>query len=362
MIIDGDSDVETAQVRKKKRDAKATQEAKDLKKQAMGYMAPCFWMVCVSISFYQFLTEALPKAWIAAPISSAIYELGVPLSLALFFYVALTDPGKVPSKVRGASGVEELMRKLEQRGGENFDVGRLCTTTWVLKHPRTKYCKVTGACVEEFDLFCRWLNVAIGKGNHRLFIIFACVEVVTQLAHLCICFQVALKLVPWRPHDISTPLSMVASIGEQDAISGFSQRAFTYSAWVAQVFQQVPLTVMLGVLQGCTSPAIFMLIVHQLRLVSINLTTNETIDSRRYKHFWEITGDGLTVFRNPFDKGSIWRNCVDFWWLQRRSDHGPGACPLPMTKSALKDVAAHALPTALGHWPMFGMTGQKRGA
>lgn len=343
VIIDGDSDVETAQLQKKKLEVKARQEAKDLKKQALGYMAPCFWMVCVSLSLYQFLTEALPTVWKAAPISAVLYELGVPISLALFFYVALTDPGKVASKVKGASGVEEVIRKLEQRAGEKIDIGRLCTTTWVLKDERTKYCKMTGACVEEFDHFCGWLNTAIGKGNHRPFILLACAEVLTQVAHLWMCVQVALHLVPWRTNDITTtPMPMVASIEELDPISGFSHKAFTFSAWVALVFEQAPLTVMVIVLQGLTSPCIFMLVMHQLRLVAVNLTTNEMMNSRRYQHFWETTGDGRTVFRNPFDKGSAWSNCVDFWWLQRRSNHGPRACTASIHQDLTSWGTAHS--------------------
>merc|ERR1711865_1209494 len=139
-----------------------------------------------------YLTDMRSTSWELSPVFSLAFELGVPLSLALFFYTCLTDPGKVPPAIKSKSGVEELMRaldsaavgsgdKLVDSAGRRLSFNRLCTTTFVLKGLRTKYCTQTGACVEEFDHFCGWLNCAIGKGNHRPFIALAFVEASTQL-------------------------------------------------------------------------------------------------------------------------------------------------------------------------------------
>merc|ERR1719499_2746485 len=96
------------------------------------------------------------------------------------------DPGKLPARTKGASGVEELMRALDSDGPTNSvpDISRLCTTTWVLKDLRTKYCAQTGACVQEFDHWCVWLNCSIGKKNHRQFMCLAIVENLTQITYL----------------------------------------------------------------------------------------------------------------------------------------------------------------------------------
>merc|ERR1719223_2161906 len=103
------------------------------------------------------------------------------------------DPGKLPARTKGSSGVEELMRALDTDGPSNSmpDLSRLCTTTWVLKDLRTKYCAQTEACVREFDHYCVWLNCAIGRGNHRQFVFLACIEWLTQICHLYLLYNVA---------------------------------------------------------------------------------------------------------------------------------------------------------------------------
>merc|ERR1712216_558239 len=128
-------------------------------------------------------------------------------SLALFFYTAFRDPGKVPPRIKSASAVEEFMLALNvaalgeppvDASGHKLDFKRLCTTTWVLKGLRTKYCTTTGACIEEFDHFCVWLNASIGRGNHRAFIALALVELMTQMCHIYLCIAMGLRLVAYN--------------------------------------------------------------------------------------------------------------------------------------------------------------------
>merc|ERR1712185_445776 len=113
-----------------------------------------------------------------------------------------------------------------------------------------------------------------------------------------------------------------------------------------------------------TFPAVVLLAVWQLWLVTRNLTTNESENVGRYNHFWVSTVgvmDGSASrgeawiwvppclclwcwkcfldwflvqkveriserwrhgqrFINPFDKGSLWLNCLDFWWTRRRAE------------------------------------------
>lgn len=277
-------------------------------------MPPTFWIIMVSLAVYQFLTEGQSAAFRVAPITTILFLLGVPSSLVLFFYVALTDPGRVPARVVGASGVEELMRKLEQDDGCAADFERLCLTTWVLKGRRTKYCKETGACVDEFDHFCGWLNVAIGKGNHRPFIFLAVFECLTQFTHFWLCFQVASDVVP---------LSNIPELPNGADSASMSVKALNNSAWFGTVAQMLPITIMIMFVHAVTAPLILCLASHQIRLVGVNLTTNEMMNVKRYAHFWDWTGDGRRVFKNPFHKGTVYANCMDFWWLRRRGDLGP---------------------------------------
>merc|ERR1719171_815223 len=134
-------------------------------------------------------------SYTVAPHASLAFEIGIPLTLAIFAYTALMDPGKVPPKMPGNSGVEEIMKALDSPDEHVVDISRLCTTTWVLKGLRAKYCKETGAVVEEFDHYCIWLNCAIGRNNHRPFIVLAIVEFLTQLSHIYVCWASAKELV-----------------------------------------------------------------------------------------------------------------------------------------------------------------------
>jgi len=143
--------------------------------------------------------------------------------------------------------------------------------------------------------------VAIGKGNHRPFIILALVEVSTQMCHLYLCWVAATMLV----------------------------KSSNFGEWFAGVAVAYPLTAMMVCLQGFTTPGVLMLCFHQLRLIIINMTTNEMINCHRYDHFWrEVqtdTGGTRKMFSNPFDKGGAYANCVDFWCRRRRADLGPRA-------------------------------------
>jgi len=72
-----------------------------------------------------------------------------------------------------------------------------------------------------------------------------------------------------------------------------------------------------------TLPGVVMLVVHQLRLVATNMTTNEMINAHRYSHFWETKPNSKQkVFSNPFNKGGALSNCIDFWWSRRRAELG----------------------------------------
>mmetsp|Transcript_59659 Transcript_59659/g.155131 ORF Transcript_59659/g.155131 Transcript_59659/m.155131 type:complete len:650 (-) Transcript_59659:59-2008(-) len=259
---------------------------------------PAFWLVCVSLATFQYITELRAASYDVAPTASMLFELGVVMSLCFFFYVALTDPGKLPTGIKGRSGVEELMKALDGGvpEGQEPDLSRLCTTTWVLKDLRTKYCTQTGACVSEFDHYCVWLNTSIGRGNHRQFVGLALVEWFTQLTHIYLCWNMMRELVSY------------SSMG----------------TWLFGVLTGYPLLTFIFLIQCLTAPWVLMLIVHQLRLVVSNLTTNEMMNMHRYEHFWvavmESPGQLQKRFHNPFSKGGWFKNCMDFWWWRTRSE------------------------------------------
>jgi hypothetical protein len=274
-----------------------------MKDKAAHKIFPVFWLVCVSMAMFEYLMDLRMTSYQVAPTAALLFELGVPMSVALFAFVVFKDPGKIPARTKGHSGVEELMKALDGGSEDSsaLDISRLCTTTWVLKDLRTKYCTQTGACVEEFDHYCVWLNTSIGKGNHREFVGLAIVEWCTQVVHIYLCWCMTLSLVPYQ------------SLGN----------------WVFGVMTGYPLLALIWIVQIITAPWVFMLVLHQGRLIAMNLTTNEMMNMHRYEHFWSAVqlapGRTQKMFRNPFNKGNYLKNCLDFWWSRGRSDRGPAS-------------------------------------
>jgi len=301
-IADGDIEAGGKQLSRKVVD-KDKKKMDELMQKAMSSVFATFWLVCVSLSVFQYINDLRVICWQNAPKATMAFELGVPTSLLLFFFTALSDPGKVPARVKSKSGVEELMRVYSKGTAaevKEADIGRLCTSSWNMKGLRTKYCKSTGACVEEFDHFCGWLNVAIGKGNHRPFMFLAVAEVSTQIVFLYLCWTASYTL---------------------------TKPGSTFLEWFSELASGYPLMMLMIVIHGFTAPGILMLTFYQLRLVAMNLTTNEMMNAHRYKHFWKEVDVGTGVprktFKNIFNKGSMIANCVDFWFTRRRSEFGP---------------------------------------
>merc|ERR1712032_46486 len=93
----------------------------------------------------------------------------------------------------------------------------------------------------------------------------------------------------------------------------------TFLTWLWGVVLGYPMIIILAVLQLLTAPWILVLLFQQLRLVSLNMTTNEMMNMHRYEHFW-VYYMGQRRMRNPFNKGGPVCNCFDFWWARHRSD------------------------------------------
>eukprot|EP00441_Pelagodinium_beii_P043418 CAMPEP_0197627214 /NCGR_PEP_ID=MMETSP1338-20131121/5878_1 /TAXON_ID=43686 ORGANISM="Pelagodinium beii, Strain RCC1491" /NCGR_SAMPLE_ID=MMETSP1338 /ASSEMBLY_ACC=CAM_ASM_000754 /LENGTH=557 /DNA_ID=CAMNT_0043197869 /DNA_START=35 /DNA_END=1705 /DNA_ORIENTATION=- len=284
MGVDPEVGYDSVYVRRKK-------EEMDVWREKARSNIPCtFWLMCVSLALFEYLTDLRPLVYLLSPYAALAFELGVPTAVLLFYSVMFSDPGKVPARHKGKSAVEEIMAALKEGSDSEVpDIDRLCFSTWVMKGLRQKYCKVTKACVEDFDHFCGWINVAIGKGNHRRFIFLAATEVTTQILHFYLCVLVL-----------------------ADQVTSTS-----VWNWIYNAVMQWPGVCFMMVVQGVSAPGIIFLLGAHLMMIVQNLTTNEQINWTRYKHFFEEEGSGdykRRVFKNPFNKGNVFRNCYDFWW------------------------------------------------
>ena len=246
-------------------------------------LVPVLCHMAAMLAIYEHLSFSRTARWKLAPHAAAVFEVAVPAVLGGFQYIARMDPGVVPEN----SGIERLMRMIDSEMPPSAlpQLKQLCTTTWVLKGPRTKYCSVSGTCIERFDHYCVLLDTPIGRGNHRFFLFLMLVEVIAQVSHFTLCLTTLLSDERARP------------------------------LWQALLLvSQHPALALLVVVHCATLPGIMCLIIVQLVLISQNLTVNELINMRRYEHFWKAP---QAAFFNPFSKGSSFRNCMDFWWKER---------------------------------------------
>merc|ERR1712107_375702 len=85
----------------------------------------------------------------------------------------------------------------------------------------------------------------------------------------------------------------------------------SYFQWVIHVGSAYPMLFMCAGLHIMTAPMVLGLSIGQLRLISKNVTMNEMLNMHRYKHFWS-TSAGTKSYQNPFHKGGVLANCLDF--------------------------------------------------
>ncbi|CAK9080974.1 Probable protein S-acyltransferase 23 (Probable palmitoyltransferase At2g14255) (Zinc finger DHHC domain-containing protein At2g14255) [Durusdinium trenchii] len=246
---------------------------------------PIFCHVACACAVWEHWLTSRPFRWLQMPKITTCFECLLPVVLGFAQCIIRMDPGVIQKQKD--SGIKELISMLEKGVlRESLPKTRqLCTSTWVLKGLRTKYCRQTGTCIEEFDHFCILLDVPIGRGNHRPFLLLMFLEVVAQLSHsmLCIC----------------TLILEAPPAGIRGVVTNCTQH---------------PMVACLFALHCATIPGIMFLILVQAALISQNLTMNEIMHMRRYEHFWSAD----QRFTNPFSKGSVVRNCLDFWWTRTR--------------------------------------------
>eukprot|EP00438_Fugacium_kawagutii_P002425 Skav223579 [mRNA] locus=scaffold4852:25068:26591:+ [translate_table: standard] len=247
-------------------------------------VVPVFCHCACACAIYEHVTVSRSLRWLAMPTATLIFEVSVPVILVLSQYIIRMDPGIVPE----ADGLKEFMALVaSDLPREKLPkLKQLCTTTWILKGLRTKYCSMTSNCIQEFDHFCILLNAPIGKRNHRLFICLIILEVVSQISHCTLCLCTLAHEGPYR----------------------------TYSQAMNALMQNPAIAFLLFV-HSATVPGIGLLILVQLTLISQSITMNEALHMYRYEHFWSER-----KFTNPFSKGSIARNCWDFWWMRTRGE------------------------------------------
>ena len=254
--------------------------------QVTRRVVPVFCHGACACAVWEHVAVSRSLRWLAMPRVSFIFEVSVPVILTLAQYIIRMDPGLAAQ----ADGVGEFISQVASDLPREMlpKPKQLCTTTWILKDLRTKYCSLTGSCIEEFDHFCILLNAPIGRKNHQPFLCLLILEVISQMTHgaLCLC-----------------------------TLAHTAIGSTTYSE-AGTALMQHPVITFLLVVHVTTVPGISLLILVQFALISQNVTMNEMLHMQRYEHFWSKE----KRFINPFSKGNVYRNCLDFWWTRTRGE------------------------------------------
>ena len=159
-------------------------------------------------------------------------------------------------------------------------------TCWRLRGPRMKHCPAVGACVEGFDHYCAFSDIAIGEGNHRLFVCVLFLEILMQISCAFVQFYAFKLVLAMAPYD--------------------GRWWHLCHIFVATLFNGVVLVLLTDL--------------ERAQCIGIvgNLTYYEVQKRQSIPHFWPTS----TLFQNPFTDG-YYGNCTAFWTNSRRMTIDP---------------------------------------
>jgi palmitoyltransferase len=194
--------------------------------------------------------------------------------------VSVSDPGFVTAamlkSLRRGSSASSADREVDDRLNHSElwagNWGQLCVTCKFVKPFGTKHCSMRDKCVARFDHYCPWMGNAIGKRNHRDFVIFLILETIA----MTIAFIVAIV----RFNEESPTEKLEAQLG----------------------------IVVFAFFDAVTLIPVIMLTVSQIFQAAQNITTNELSNTHRYSYLRSEAG-----FVNPFDRGSYAANLRGFF-------------------------------------------------
>lgn len=158
-----------------------TYVAKFCLKQKDRHLATAGWYAGALVTGSLVLvTKIFPTFRAMNPYAAPLIAAWCVLTLVMFtcyIRACLCDPGAIFSRLQWRNDIFESVGKY---GTAEAEIKHFDLTTLVVKPPRSKHCSKTHQTVARFDHFCVWTGNAIGGGNHRPFVWFCMLQLVSQ--------------------------------------------------------------------------------------------------------------------------------------------------------------------------------------